>query len=188
MQTRGVLVEEDHFLDQVLQLVLHNRLKAIEMARQLIRYTVVVDQHSVGSRDIKVGRIVRIVRRRIIRHEHHRDHVLGKRILLEIRLDCLHILLIDRKTINHCISNHFEQVTIVRIVRFCREIQLIVLFVTHIDNSIYVTCPDHIVNTVIYHHYRVMRLRELLRLDTSTTHFVKERNHFVLRLSGHNAA
>ena len=35
------------------------------------------------------------------------------RILLEIRLDSLHILLVNRKTVHYCICYYFEEVTIV---------------------------------------------------------------------------
>ena len=149
--------------------------------------TVGVDEHSVRTSHVIEVIIVRVVLRLV--NDHHsvtRDLMLSERLgRLEVRLNRLGVSRIDRHAIYYGIYDHLEQVSIVRVVCFYREIQLVVLFETHINDTIYVTRPDNIIDTVIYHDDGIMCLRELLRLDTRHTHLVEERNNLMLRLYGY---
>ena len=68
-------------------------------------------------------------------------------ILEVVGLNVIVVLLVNRHTVYHRVNYHFQKATVVWVCGSGREIELIILLITHIHHAVNYSRPNYIIHT-----------------------------------------
>ena len=164
-----MLVEENHLLNDVFQLVLHIVAEVIHIQRGraqrigLNQVGIFLVLRFLGQLGIGL-QVLRRERAAVLRQELHAAFVGGETIFA------------------NSIQHHLEQIPIRRIVIPGGEVQAIILLLAHVDDAVHHPCPHNVVRPVRYHGNRVGQRVQLGGLQADFPALVEERESGLLRL------